>query len=312
MVSLLNRPRFAECARSNGTYALLPGGHTVRNLVSRRRFLQVSSLLSAYTLTRSNVFAATGTLERIKSEREFRIGIDAGFPPFSFRDNSGQIIGYDHDLAMLFCKPLGAEPKLVDTQWSGVIPSLYAGRFDAIMGGISYTKARAEKVAFTIPYAEASQALLIRSGDKDKIKTPLDMSGRVIGVKLSSPAEIVVKTLEPKIQQARGKGLAAVKTYDDLSAAYLALLQGTVDAVMNSIATMSVVMRDKPGAFTIVKGVGADSWCAIALRKDDTDLLTFLNQELMRVRQNNQIYELQERWFQFKTALPDQLPNLNV
>lgn len=282
----------------------------MRTLMTRRGVLKLGVGAGALTLWNGPALASRGTLDRIKKDGVFRIGVDAGFPPFSFRDTSGRLTGYDLDLATLFCKPLGIEPKLLDTQWSGIIPSLYAGHFDVIMGGISYTKARAEKVAFTIPYAEASQALLIRTADKDKINAIDDMSGRVLGIKLASPAEVVVKIVEPRIKQARGKGFASIKTYDDLPAAYLALAQGTVDAVMNSIATMSTVLRDRPGTYSLVKKLGADSWCAIAARKEDTDVVEYLDRELLRVRQNGQIYELQEKWFGFRMPLPDQRPTL--
>ena len=44
-----------------------------------------------------------------------------------------------------------------------------------------------ERVLFSIPYADASQALLVRAAEKDKIKTIADMSGKVLGIKLGSP-----------------------------------------------------------------------------------------------------------------------------
>lgn len=73
---------------------------------------------------------------------------------------------------------------------------------------------------------------------------------------------------------------------------------------------MSVVLRDRPGAFRMIKGVGADSWCGIALRKQDTDLVAYLDEQLMEVRKNGKIYELQEKWFNFKMPLPDKRPDL--
>jgi polar amino acid transport system substrate-binding protein len=279
-------------------------------LITRRSASKLAISAGVFALSGKQAVASGGAIDRIKKAGSLRVGVDAGFPPFSFRDTSGQIVGYDLDLANEFGKSLGVQATLVDTQWSGIIPSLYAGHFDMIMGGISYTKERAERVAFTIPYAEASQALLIRAAEKEKIKSIDDMSGRVIAVKLASPAENIVKQVDARLQKDRGKGFAAVKTYDDLPAAYLALAQGTVDAVMNSIATMSVVMRDRPGIYTLVKGVGADSWCCVACRKEDTDLVAFLDQELLRMRRNGQIYEFQEKWFQFRMPLPDQRPGL--
>jgi len=278
--------------------------------ISRRRGLILAMGAGAMGFLGGRAFAAD-YLGAIKKTGTLRVGVDAGFPPFSFRDSSGQITGYDLDLASAFAGTLGVKPVLVDTQWSGIIPSLYAGRFDMIMGGMSYTKERAEKVAFSVPYAEASQALLIRASDKDKVKTIDDMSNRVIGIKLGSPAEVVVKKIDPKLTQDRGKGFAAVKTYDDLSAAYLSLAQGSVDGVMNSIATLSIALRDRPGAYSLVKGVGAESWCAIATRKEDTDLVAFLDDQLHGLEKSGKIYQLQEKWFGFRMPLPATMPIVN-
>ena len=91
---------------------------------------------------------------------------------------------------------------------------------------MSYTKERLERVLFSIPYADASQALLIRSADKDKIKTIADMSGKVLGIKLGSPGETLKNRLETQLKTERGAGFKDVKTYDDHPAAYLALGAG--------------------------------------------------------------------------------------
>ena len=84
------------------------------------------------------------------------------------------------------CASLGVEPEFVDTQWSGIIPALYAGRFDVIMSSMSYRKERLEKVAFSIPYGQAAQALLIRAEDAIMITSIDRLSGKVLGVKLGS------------------------------------------------------------------------------------------------------------------------------
>ena len=92
---------------------------------------------------------------------------------------------------------------------------------------MSYTKERLERVLFSIPYADASQALLVRAADKSNIKTIADMSGKVLGIKLGSPGETLKNKLETQLKTERGAGFKDVKTYDDHPAAYLALAQGS-------------------------------------------------------------------------------------
>jgi polar amino acid transport system substrate-binding protein len=215
------------------------------------------------------------------------------------------------DLASVFCGTLGVKPNFIDTQWSGVIPSLYAGRFDIIMASMSITKERVQRVAFSIPYAEASQALLVRLEDKDKIRTIEDMSERVLGIKLGSPGEVLQKRIADRLVQSRGKPFKDVKTYDDHPAAYLALSQGTVDGVLNTLPTLAQVMKDRPGRYVIVRGVGQESWAGIAARKEDPEIVTFLDKELTRLKQNEELYKLQEKWFGFRMRLADKVPSFD-
>ena len=259
---------------------------------------------------RAALAAAPVTLDQLKRSGEMRIGVEAAYPPFVFRDR-GVIVGYDVDLAGIFCGTLGVKPNFIDTQWSGVIPSLYAGRFDIIMASMSITKERVGRVAFSIPYAEASQALLVRLEDKDRIKAIEDMSDRVLGIKLGSPGEVLHKRIAERLVQARGKGFKDVKTYDDHPAAYLALSQGTVDGVLNTLPTLAQVMKDRPGRYVIVRGVGQESWAGIAARKEDPEIVAFLDKELTRLKQNEELYRLQEKWFGFRMKLADRVPSFD-
>jgi len=255
-------------------------------------------------------FAAPVTLEGLKKTGEMRIGVEVAYPPFVFRDK-GAIVGYDVDLAAVFCKTLGVKPNFIDTQWSGVIPSLYAGRFDIIMASMTITKERVQRVAFSIPYAEASQALLVRQEDKDKIKAIEDMSDRILGIKLGSPGEVLHKRIAERLVQARGKGFKDVKTYDDHPAAYLALAQGTVDGVLNTLPTLAQVLKDRPGRYVIVRGVGQEAFAGIAARKEDPEIIVFLDKELARLKQTEELYGLQERWFGLRMKLPDRVPSFD-
>ena len=176
---------------------------------------------------------------------------------------------------------------------------------------MSYTKERLERVLFSIPYADASQALLIRIADKDKISTISDMSNRVLGVKLGSPGETLKNKLADKLKAERGAPFKDVKTYDDHPAAYLALAQGSVDGVLNTVPTLSVVLRDRPGAFSIVYNVGQDNWHGYAFRKEDTELAGFINGRIADMKKSGEIYALQEKWFGFRMKLSDTIPTFS-
>lgn len=275
--------------------------------LSRRGFLGAMAASSSLLLPR--LASAQGvTLGQIKAAGELRIGVEAAFVPFTYR-KEGKIVGYDVDLAEIFCKTLGVKPNLIDTPWAGVIPSLYAKKFDIIMTCLAYSKERVERVAYTIPYAEASQAMLIRASDQGAIKSTADLNGRVLAVKLGSPGQFIQERIQTQLKAAGGPGLKEVRMFDDHPSAYIALSQNRVDAVLNNIPTLSMVLKDAPGKYVLVKGIGADNWAGIAARKEDTEIIRFLDSELSRLKANDTLYKLQEQWFGFRMNLIDRVPS---
>ena len=272
-----------------------------------RRFLLAAGVSAA--LPRFALAAEATTLAQIKTAGELRIGCEAAYVPFTYRED-GKIVGYDVELAELLCKPLGVKPNFIDTAWAGVIPSLYAKKFDVVMSSMSYTKERLERVAFSIPYAEASQSLLVRASDVGKIKGTADLNGRMLAVKLGSPGQILQEKINASLKQAGGTGFKEIRTFDDHPSAYVALAQNRVDGVLNTLATLAMVLRDAPGKYAIVKGMGGDNWAGVAVRKEDPEIVQFLDAGLRRLKADGSLYNVQEKWFGFRMTLPDAVPVL--
>jgi polar amino acid transport system substrate-binding protein len=273
-------------------------------MISRRRLLQ--GTLAAAVAARPGPARAAGlTVAALRAAGRLRVGCEAAYVPFTFRDDKGAIVGYDVDLAALVWADHGITPEFVDTAWAGVIPSLYAGKFDLIMSAMSYTAERLKRVAFSIPYAEASQALLIRAGDAATITRVEDLNGKVIGLKIGSPGEVLQKVL------AEQKGIAYqdVRLFDNHPAAYAALERGQVDAVFNTVPSLAIVIKEAPGRFAMVRGAGADNWAGIAARRDDPDLIRHVDAVLATLKADGRLYRLQEKWFGFRMQLADRIPD---
>jgi polar amino acid transport system substrate-binding protein len=276
-------------------------------MINRRDFLKATAAGAAASAFPRIALSQSVTLAAIKASGELKIGVEAAYVPFTYRQD-GKIVGYDVELAEIFCKTLGVKPNLIDTAWAGVIPSLYAKKFDLIMSAMSYTKERVERVAFTIPYAEASQALLIRAADASAIKGVSDLNSRVVAIKLGSPGQILQERINAGLKAAGGSGFKEVRTFDDHPSAYVALAQNRVDTVLNTIPTLAMVLKDAPGRYAMVKGIGADNWAGIAVRKEDPEIVAFLNSELARLKADGTLYKLQEKWFGFRMNLADKIP----
>ena len=234
--------------------------------VSRRTLL--GSLGAGLLMTASRAAtAAPRPSRRWKKAGEVKIGCEAAYVPFTYRDNTGKIVGFDVDSAT---KMLGAARREADASstrvWSGIIPALQAGRFDMVPT-MSYTKERLERVLFSIPYADASQALLIRvRPTRTRSRSIADLSGKVLGNKIGSAGETLYETVRSPAQEPSAARASRMhKLYDDHPAAYLALAQGSVDGVLNTVPTLSVVLRDKPGTFTMIQGVAGNELSRLRL-----------------------------------------------
>jgi polar amino acid transport system substrate-binding protein len=72
-----------------------------------------------------------------------------------------------------------------------------------------------------------------------------------------------------------------------------------------------MVLKDAPGKYAIVKGMGADNWAGIAVRKEDPEIVAFLNGEIQKMKADGSIYRLQEKWFGFRMTLADAIPSFS-
>ena len=129
-----------------------------------------------------------------------------------------------------------------------------------------------------------------------------------MGIKLGSPGEVMLPDMDKAIAASKGKGFASHKTYDDHPSAYLALSQGSVDGVLNTLPTLAKVVKDRPGYYSIVRGVAHQNWAGIAMRKEDTEIKAAIDKVLTKMKEDGTIYKLQEKWFGLKMDLADDIP----
>jgi polar amino acid transport system substrate-binding protein len=253
--------------------------------------------------------AHADTLDDVKKRGTLIVGMEAAYVPYEYFQN-GKIIGYDCDIANALAAKLGVKTQFLDTAWAGVIPALYAGKFDCIISGMTITAARAKKVLFSMPYADASNAILIRAGD-DQLKSATDLSGKTVGVQLGSAAAGVIQTFDDKLKASGKPGFAGVKQYDHYPEAYQDLANKRTDAVVNSVSSLMVVMRDAPGQFAIIEGISdIKAYFGMAFRQSDTSLQSFANTQLAAMKADGSLSKLQVKWFGSPMATPNTIPDV--
>jgi polar amino acid transport system substrate-binding protein len=250
--------------------------------------------------------AYADTLDDVKKRGEIVIGMEVAYVPYEFFKD-GQIVGYDPDLCQIFADKLGVKLKMVDTEWAGIIPALYAKKFDAIISGMTITKARAEKVLFSMPYANASSVIFVLQASP--IQKADDLAGKRVGVQLGSAAANLVTEWEAKMKAKGLAGYAEVKQYEHYPEAYQDLINKRLDAVVNSLSTLLVVMKDKPGTFRTVAGIqDIDAYFGMAFRQGDEGLRDFVNTQLASLKSSGELSKMQMKWFGQTMDTPNTVP----
>lgn len=246
------------------------------------------------------------TLEALKDKGFFSYGLEAGYRPFEYYDANNQLIGYDIDLADALGERWGVEARPTPTNWATVIQSLYDGSFDFILGGMTATAERYERVNFSVPYMDASSGLLVRTDDG--IAERQDMDGRLVGTKAGTPS---VEQLDITQEELGIEYAESTKTFPDDAAGVEALRSKRIDAYASSVVSMLEVTKQQEG-LTVIP-FKSDRWaqeytCA-AFRKEDEDLRTAFNDAILAMREDGSLDSLQEKWFgQTFAELPETAP----
>jgi len=148
------------------------------------RSLLASVALTALLAAAMPAPVRADVLDTIKQRGQITVATEARFAPFESVEN-GKIVGFGSDmLAEIMTKLPGVRVEQLDLPWQDILPGLAAGKFDFVATSVTMTKERAERYAFTVPFAEATVALVVRKGGA--VAKPEDIAGKVVGSQAGS------------------------------------------------------------------------------------------------------------------------------
>lgn len=238
-------------------------------------------------------------LARIKANKEITVATEARFAPFEYIDN-GKIVGYDADLMQYVLKSLpDVKLKQLDLPFQGLLPGLDAKRFDIVVTAVTVNKDRASNFAFTVPVADATTGVLLRTNETS-IKSPDDLNGKVVGSQTGSGQLQALMALDKKLKGAGSPGIKEIKRYVSFDEAYADLALGRLDGVAQSVSNLGPLMKARPGVFMIMsQTIGPKSYFAWAARKDadSATLVKLFSDGIARANHDGTMKKLQEKWF---------------
>lgn len=250
-----------------------------------------------------------------------RIATEGAYPPWNLTDTSGQLVGFDIDVANDLCRRMGIECEIVAQDWEGIIPALKEGKYDAILAGMPITEERKEVIQFSGSYAAtpAYFAVLKESGlagyqselDKanldeiepaeqaaiDDLKTAF--AGKTVGVQVATTHANFLEQHLAEVVEIRK--YATQENFD------LDLRAGRIDLALASMSHWQPLMETEKGKDLALIGPGFTGGpfgegVGIGIRQEDDDLVAMFNQAIAAAKADGTIADLAQQWFGFDAS----------
>ena len=166
------------------------------------------------------------------------------YAPFQSNDDTGKTVGFDVDMMDLVAKKLGVEQAIVDTPFEGIKSGqdLSTGKCDVAAAGMTITDERKKAILFSLPYFDATQALLVKKDST--VATLADLKGKKLGAQAATTGLDYAKSKQAE------NGYEIVE-FQDLATETQALTTGQIDAAINDLPVWSEAIKENKGATKI-------------------------------------------------------------
>ena len=262
------------------------------------------------------------------SAEKIKIGTEGAYPPWNSKDASGNLIGFEVELAQELCKIMKYECTIVEQDWDGMIPALVMRKFDAIMAGMSITAERQKTITFSQGYADEVASLAVMKGsDLEGMDTPeginLSLGGSDVkkalktltGALAGKTVCVQTATIHQNFLDSGDVGSVNVRTYKTQDEVNLDLASGRCDAALAAAVAFTdyADKSGKPvvlvgptfsgGAFGNGVGVGIRQASDSAIGKRDAKILKDFNKAINKARKQGIISKLAIKHFGFDASM---------
>ena len=241
--------------------------------------------------------------DKYQQQKSITVGFDNTFVPMGFEEKNGNYAGFDVELAKYVSKKFGITVHFQPIDWDMKETELQNGTIDAIWNGYSATDERREKVAFTIPYMQNTQILVVKK--TSGIHSVEDMTGKVLGAQNGSSGMLDFEE-HPEVLKNRVKGGDADQ-YQSVNEAIIDLKNDRIDALLIDRVYADYYLTTEGIADeydTIPSGFESESF-AVGVRPADKKLLEALNEAFKELYQEGIFQQISQKWFGEDVATPE-------
>ena len=227
--------------------------------------------------------------EKIRKEKIFKIGINENSKPFAYRDNSGELIGFDVDLIKEISKKIFDTDKIIEfvpITPSNRIMTLSSGEVDIVISTMTINQERLRIVDFSNPYFMTGQAVLVN--EKSNIRSGKDLNGKKIGTVLGTTAATNIRYIASN---------AIIRGFKNYKEAFEEFQKGNLDAISTDDVILQGIVEDNKG-YKILPDRYSTEFYGIAIRKDEASkpLKNSINDALSSLESKGIIRKLEKKY----------------
>jgi len=246
--------------------------------------------------------------------RKVKVATEGAYAPWNFVNSAGKLEGFELDLGAELCKRAKFDCEFVAQDWDGIMPSLLAKKYDAIMAGMNITPKRMETINFTTAYAAGAHGFLVMK-NSPLTKMP---GGEFSLTKDAAGAEKAIADLKPLLKgkilgvqasttnlawaEKYFKDVAEIREYKTTEQHDLDVAAGRIDAAVVAHSAAKATMETATGKDMAIAGPAFSGGMlglgvAVGIRKEDNDLKTAFDDAVKSAIADGTIKRLSEKWF---------------
>ncbi|MGN0430168.1 MAG: amino acid ABC transporter substrate-binding protein [Acetatifactor sp.] len=231
------------------------------------------------------------------SAKTFTVGFDAEFPPYGYRADNGEYVGFDLDLAQEVCTRKGWELVKQPIDWDAKDMELSSGAIDCIWNGFTIN-GRENDYTWSVPYVDNSQVIVVAANSG--IQTKADLAGKIVAVQKDSSALAALNDEENKENIALRESFEKLIEYADYNTAFMDLEQGAVNAVAIDIGVAQYQISQRAeGAYVMLSEQLASEQYGIGFLKGNEALRDEVQAVLDEMVKDGTFMKIAEKYSDF-------------
>lgn len=183
--------------------------------------------------------------DKENSDKQFIVGFDAEYPPYGYKDDNGEYVGFDLDLAQEVCARNGWELVKQPIDWDSKDMELNSGSIDCIWNGFTMT-GREDDYTWSKPYVDNSIVVVVKEGSG--IEKKEDLAGKVVVVQADSSGLAALTDEEDNEENLKlAASFSDLQQVADYNTAFMNLEAGAVDAIVVDIGVADYQLESRTG-----------------------------------------------------------------